>query len=678
MNGSTKFYVLLAVLLCYEACSFSLILEEEKEPNYLTAGVGEYAVFNCDLDFPHETPIPYILQWNRDGNTVFSWYDGHVTVTNNYKGRIHLLDDAGHRYGQGSINLTNIRESDQGWYECRVIFPNRTPNSRNNGTWFHLAIDGASPFPTTVAGDTLLAVPPVNKTTMEGETVSFDCIAKGESTIVTWFREGVPIPDVQDLRRRASISGDGTLTISSAAMGDLGEYTCVVTGENGDQQSASAFLNVQYKAKVIYAPREVYLPYGKPALLDCHFRANPPLTNLRWEKDGFLFDPYNVQGVFYRRNGSLYFSKVDETHSGSYTCTPYNELGTEGPSPSITVIVQRPPVFTVTPQHLYMRKLGETLEIPCDARDGDDAHRPTIVWYKDGSPLSPDRTIITGGNLTIERIQEHDRGLYQCAASNEAATVVADAELMVLNVPPRAPYNLSANSSKNAVTLTWIPGYVRPKMEYSVWYRPTDTSEWRTMKILSRKITEATVNNLYPGREYEFMVLSQDKHGDGMFSKALRIFTQPSSIDENSPSEYRSPQEMEGFMGPPTNVKVQATVEGYLVTWDPPELGRNQVRLYTVRWFRGSSDHLYGRAETTDTYYLVKSLEEESFYTFEVAAMSLTDDSRTSERVGLEVPAYRRNRAISMGIVAGIGFLAAALAAIWWARKRFCQPSNEK
>lgn len=74
----------------------------------------------------------------------------------------------------------------------------------------------------------------------------------------------------------------------------------------------------------------------------------------------------------------------------------------------------------------------------------------------------------------------------------------------------------------------------------------------------------------------------------------------------------------------------------------------------------------------------VKSLEEESFYTFEVAAMSLVDDSRTSERVGLEVPAYRRNRAISMGIVAGIGFLAAALAAIWWARKRFCQPSNEK
>ncbi|XP_034187593.1 borderless isoform X2 [Osmia lignaria lignaria] len=668
MCQATRIHQLLGIFLCCQAFSYSLILEEDNEPNYLSAGVGEYAVFNCDLDFPHETPIPYILQWNRDSRTIFSWYNGHPSVGLGYEGRVHLLEDAaGRGYGQGSINLTNIRESDQGWYECRVIFPNRTPNSRNNGTWFHLAIDG----------ETLLAVPPVNKTVMEGESVSFDCVAKGEKSVVNWFREGVEITEIEDLKRKASIAEDGTLKINSAAMGDLGEYTCVVTGETGDQQSASAFLNVQYKAKVIYAPREVYLPYGKPALLDCHFRANPPLTNLRWEKDGFLFDPYNVQGVFYRRNGSLYFSKVDETHSGSYTCTPYNELGTEGPSPSITVIVQRPPVFTMTPQHLYIRKLGENLEIPCDARDGDQSHRPAIVWYKDGAPVARgNRTLVIGGNLTIDRIQEQDRGLYQCAASNEAATVVADTELMVLNVPPRAPYNLSANSSNNAVSLTWVPGYVTPKMEYSVWYRPTDTSEWRTMKIVSRKITEATVNNLNPGREYEFMVLSQDKHGDGMFSKTLRIFTQPHNIDENSVSEYRSP--IDERMGAPLNVRVQATAQGYLVTWEPPAYGRDQLRLYAVRWYRGPSEKLDGRAETTDTYYLVKPLEGESYYTFDVSAVSVSDDVASSERISLEVPAYRRNRAISMGIVAGIGFLAAALAAIWWARKRFCQSPNEK
>ena len=59
-------------------------------------------------------------------------------------------------------------------------------------------------------------------------------------------------------------------------------------------------------------------------------------------------------------------------------------------------------------------------------------------------------------------------------------------------------------------------------------------------------------------------------------------------------------------MGPPQKVRVQATVQGYLVTWEPPTYGREQVRLYAVRWFRGPSEQLYGRAETTDTYYLGK------------------------------------------------------------------------
>lgn len=136
------------------------------------------------------------------------------------------------------------------------------------------------------------------------------------------------------------------------------------------------------KAKVVYAPREVFFAYGRPALLDCHYHANPPLTNLRWMKDGYLFDPYNVQGVFYRRNGSLYFSRVDESHNGQYACTPYNDLGTAGASPNINVVVRRPPVFTVKPHNLYLKKLGETVDMHCDAIDGDGVHKPIIKWSR--------------------------------------------------------------------------------------------------------------------------------------------------------------------------------------------------------------------------------------------------------------------------------------------------------
>ena len=49
---------------------------------------------------------------------------------------------------------------------------------------------------------------------------------------------------------------------------------------------------------------------GKAGVLECFYKANPEITKIRWEKDGFLFDAYNVPGVFANRNGSLYFSKV--------------------------------------------------------------------------------------------------------------------------------------------------------------------------------------------------------------------------------------------------------------------------------------------------------------------------------------------------------------------------------
>lgn len=156
---------------------------------------------------------------------------------------------------------------------------------------------------------------------MEGKTAFFHCVTKRPDTsFVMWYKDGVPLTDMHDLFERSLMGPDGSLSIDPTRMSDLGEYVCMVKNTEGEEQSARAYLNIQCKwlalllfnkmfrfnvaeflfivkdkAKVIYAPQEVYLPYGQPAILDCHFRSNPPLTNLRWEKDGFLFDPYNVQ-----------------------------------------------------------------------------------------------------------------------------------------------------------------------------------------------------------------------------------------------------------------------------------------------------------------------------------------------------------------------------------------------
>ncbi|KAL0267467.1 UNVERIFIED_CONTAM: hypothetical protein PYX00_009725 [Menopon gallinae] len=652
------FFVSVTAYLIPELTSIS----QERKAAYLTAAVGEAVVFNCRLDFPHDIVIPYILHWNKEGETVFSWYQGILSAKEPYKGRVTLLaGDSG--YGKGSINLTNIRETDGGWYECRVYFPNRSPTTRRNGTWFHLTVDGGN----------LIAIPPINQTSLEGGTAKFSCLVKDKNFTVVWKKDGLDLSEHQNLTERCTTSEDASLTIFPTFMNDSGEFSCEVTDSLGEKQTASAFLNVQYKAKVLSSPKEVYLPYGRPALLDCQFRANPPLTKLRWEKDGFLFDPFNVQGVFYRRNGSLYFSKVDKNHEGRYTCTPFNELGTEGPSPVMNVIVQKSPVFSVIPHNLYLRKKGATVEMACDAFDVDGKYKPTIIWFKkDGHALPRGRTIINGGNLTIENIEEEDRGIYQCVASSESDTITTESELMVEDTAPRAPYNISAESLEDGtVILTWMSGFSKPKLDFSVWYRILGASDWKSLPVPTRETKQLRIDNLLPGRDYEFMVLSQDIHGEGMFSKAITVKTQGSADYEEAVQQFqRTPIEAEyERMGSPRNINVVITDAGGLVSWNPPEKGAEDVDYYRVRWSQGGSN--FETATTRDTSYIVENLQDDETYQFQVFAVSKSSSEAESSAFMLHVTAPRAYKSISIGLGFGFVILVASLFGAWYYRKHY-------
>lgn len=107
---------------------------------------------------------------------------------------------------------------------------------RNNGTRYHLAVQGGS----------LIKIPPVNQTIMEGQTAFFHCVMKyPDSSQASWYKDGVLLQEVQDLVRRSFMGPDGSLSIDPTMMSDLGEYECKVRSNEGELQTAKAFLNIQ-------------------------------------------------------------------------------------------------------------------------------------------------------------------------------------------------------------------------------------------------------------------------------------------------------------------------------------------------------------------------------------------------------------------------------------------------
>ncbi|KAJ8951740.1 hypothetical protein NQ318_012591, partial [Aromia moschata] len=479
---------------------------------------------------------------------IYIWYESYPTHSGEgYEGRVSRVSPDS-PYGAASLNLTNIRESDQGWYECKVVFLNRSPNQHKNGTWFHLDVHAPPRFVVTpedviyvnlgdaiilncqaegtptpeilwykddnpveasssigvfndgtelrisnirhedigdytclarngegqishtarviIAGGAVIMVPPTNQTKLEGEKVQFNCEAKAQPGNVTvkWFREGAPVKELASLETRVTIRRDGSLVINPVSSDDSGQYLCEVSNGIGDPQSASAYLNVECEyfsspdnvapstlylagasgfidpAKVTFTPTIQYLPFRLAGVVQCYIKANPPLQYVTWTKDKRLLEPYQTKDIVIMNNGSLLFTRVNENHQGRYTCTPYNAQGTQGSSGQMEVLVRKPPVFTIEPEAMYQRKVGETVEMHCEAQEAEGTQKPTIQWQRrDGSPLPKNRVKIVGGNITIESLRRSDFGFYQCVATNEVATIITATQLVVEGTQPHAP-----------------------------------------------------------------------------------------------------------------------------------------------------------------------------------------------------------------------------------------------
>uniref|UniRef100_A0A8W7PF16 Ig-like domain-containing protein n=1 Tax=Anopheles coluzzii TaxID=1518534 RepID=A0A8W7PF16_ANOCL len=233
-----------------------------------------------------------------------------------YEGRVSRVPPNS-TFGAASLNLTDIRESDQGWYECKVVFLNRPPKQHKNGTWFHLDVHAPPRF--SVTPEDIIYV-------NLGDSIILNCQADGTPTPeILWYKDANPV----DPSSTVGIFNDGTeLRISTIRHEDIGDYTCIARNGEG-QVSHTARVIIAGGAVIMVPPTNQTKLEGEKVQFTCEAKAMPGNVTVRWFREGSPVREVAAleTRVTIRKDGSLIINPVSADDSGQYTCEVSNGIG---------------------------------------------------------------------------------------------------------------------------------------------------------------------------------------------------------------------------------------------------------------------------------------------------------------------------------------------------------------
>ncbi|XP_053702536.1 protein turtle homolog B-like isoform X8 [Synchiropus splendidus] len=474
------------------------------------------------------------------------------------------------------------------------------------------------------------------------------------------------LQEVNDLKRRVSILIDGSLIIAQVKPEDAGKYTCAPSNSLGQPPTASAYLTVQYPARVVNMPSVIYVAIGLPGFIRCPVDANPPVVMVKWKKDGLPLRIDKYPGWSQMEDGSIRVAEVTEDSLGTYTCMPYNVLGSMGWSPPAPLVLKDPPKFSVVPGGEYRQEVGRELVIPCEA-EGDPF--PNITWRKVGKPSKSKHNVLPRGSLQFKSLTKEDHGEWECVATNVATSITASTHVQVIGTSPHAPSSVHAVASSTWANVTWESGYDGGfPQTFSVWYghvlkrERLGPHDWLSVPVPGGH-DWMVVPGLEPETTYQFSVLAQNKLGTGPFSEVVTVNTLVFAVSTPEPLV---------LLTPPRCLTANRTQQGVLLSWMPPANHTAPVQHYIMEFRLGERwEVLDDSIPAGETELLARDLIQEAWYEFRVMAVMDEVISEPSNIVGVSstdffpppemVEETGLTRPVVAGIVATICFLAAAV-----------------
>ncbi|XP_071806171.1 uncharacterized protein [Asterias amurensis] len=522
-----------------------------------------------------------------------------------------------------SIVFEGVQEHDGGTYVC-------TAESEEGAVQHTVRL--------LVHGAPFIFIPPHNISVIRDETAILECEAEASPSNITqrWYYQDDYIETVPSLRGRYALLPEGGLTVERVRPEDEGWYSCSPTNGLGVPPVARGYLDVQYAAYVVGMPANAYISRGLDVTLSCTADADPPVLNVKWYKAGAEIIQLPSNRYRISSEGSLIITDTEFNDSGSYTCAPYNKIGTAGVSTATLLTVKDPPTFVVRPKLVYQRSLGDDVTMPCSAV-GEPS--PTITWRMLDGKLAPFRSTVSQTSLMIRGLTKEDHGMYQCQAANEIATIISTTQLIVELTSPHKPLNVTVVTTISSAHVSWQPAYSGGFTQtFTVWYRQGETdSDWLNLPYIPERVNFQLVSGLEPSEEYQFGVVASNQLGDSDLSDVVTALTKDPEVVV-SPTDETGKTVIPIFYGltpsPPRNLTITSSQEGLILAWYPPAVWGHFVDRYSIEYrLHGPWVVLYDRIDGDQSTMVLGKLLTNMTYQFRMFAFTPALYSSPSEVV---------------------------------------------
>ncbi|XP_030623671.1 cell adhesion molecule L1-like a [Chanos chanos] len=408
------------LFLSTTALSLHIPLEVEQPPTIIAHSPSSLILFPFDLNITltceaKGNPKP-VYRWTKDGIDFNPHKDPRLIKKNN----------------TGSFIIPKISNVSkyEGKYRCYAS--NKLGTALTGET--EVIVQGVPKFPKE-------KIDPV--VVKEGESVILEC--KPPTGVpprqLYWMTIGLQHIEQNE---RVSMGLDGNLYFSNAQQIDSREdYCCFASFPNIRTivQTSPMAVNVQNSSSiqqrrpVLLVPpadqSETHIVKGGELELEC-IAEGLPTPKIEWTKIGEKQLP---KGASIENFGKLLtISKVTEEADGRYMCKAKNSVGETVHYFQVTV--EEPPQWVEEPQRSQIATIGSDVHIKCSATGKP---QPSINWKRNGMPLDDTTAVqrkVLDDTIVLNGVQEKDSAVYQCEASNRHGTILANANILIMNRPP--------------------------------------------------------------------------------------------------------------------------------------------------------------------------------------------------------------------------------------------------